>query len=213
MARRKTPRTTSAQIDSKAGIRDEKPVSFIYRINERDEITWISDTWVAFAGENDASELSRENVIAQQLWRYITDSDTASIYRNILKRVRGSAGEITLPFRCDSPDRRRFMELTLVGRAEGEVEFISRLLREEPRARIALLDRKVQRSDKLVKICAWCDAVQHPSGGWCAIEDCVDELAPFVDEAVPGVTHGMCPSCHASYTAAIREMAAQRKKP
>jgi hypothetical protein len=173
--------------------------AYIYRIDENDRLTEVDDSWIAFAEQNNASELTAATVRGQKLWQYISDPSTEQLYRHLIDRVRSEKRTIVVPFRCDSPDTRRFMELHLRPLARGGLEIASRIVREEARPTVALLADQGASTlrEPLVRMCSWCKKVRVPDG-WVEIEQAIAILGLFTDDAVPGLTHGMCEPCHES---------------
>jgi hypothetical protein len=89
-----------------------------YKINENDEITFLSDSWDPFARESDAPELVSEKVINCSLWDFITDETTRQLYKDMLKLVRQS-NFIEFNFNCDSSNKIRLMEM-IISSAEND---------------------------------------------------------------------------------------------
>ena len=48
---------------------------------------------------------------------------------------------------------------------------------------------------KLLRMCSWCKKIEMDQTRWSEVEDAVDELRLFERDKVPGITHGVCPSC------------------
>ncbi len=69
-----------------------------------------------------------------------------------------------------------------------------------PREPVALIDPSIIRSDGFLVLCSWCKKVEL-SGNWVEAEEAMDRLKLFEQEAIPQVTHGVCPPC----TAAVKE--------
>jgi hypothetical protein len=175
---------------------------FVYRLDAQDRIVHVNRAWLSFAAENESDALTPEAVLDRPLWDFIADKETRQVYRMILTRVRSSGKEVYIPFRCDSPGIRRFMEMEIARLPEGAVEFRCRLIRAEKRLPIALLDPAADRSDELLQICGWCKRI-NLDGGWVEAEEAVKRLDLFGAERLPGLTHGICPDCHAT---AMREI-------
>ena len=94
----------------------EKPLdqrSFIWIIDDADKIVHVNDDWLAFARENTAPQLTASVVLDQPIWRFIQGQETSYLYQQIFSRVRAGVSPVKFPFRCDSPDCRRFMEMKL----------------------------------------------------------------------------------------------------
>jgi hypothetical protein len=116
------------------------------------------------------------------------------LYELLLRHVRENKTTVTVPFRCDAPDLRRFMSLEIALAGNGHVSFTGRIVREESRPPVDLLDRKVARADDVLVICGWCRQVDN-SGVWCDVEVAVAELALFERAQLPMISHGLCNGC------------------
>jgi hypothetical protein len=176
----------------------EKPQdkdSCIWIIDNADKIVQVNEAWLAFARENGAPELSRAKVLDQYLWRFIQGRGTAYLYKQILGRVRGGKSPLKFPFRCDSPNCRRFMEMKLFLLAGGALQFMSQLLRLEYRQPLDLLTASGDRSEQFVKICSWCKKLYIPGRGWGEVEDAIGPLDLFGNHARPRMTHTICEAC------------------
>ena len=167
---------------------------FEYLINKQDCIVDVSESWLAFATDN-APTLTVSSVLGKSLWDFVSNVQTRYLYKLMLKRVREHTEVIQVPFRCDSPDCRRFMELEISPQHNDYVRFLSKIIRTEPRPPVSILDSEVPRSDKKLCMCSWCKQIQVDARHWLEVEYAVAELRIFDDEAVPGLIHGICPDC------------------
>ncbi|MDX1656747.1 MAG: hypothetical protein R3310_16175 [Candidatus Competibacteraceae bacterium] len=168
---------------------------FVYCIDDEDQIAFVNQAWLEFARENAASSLVAEAVLGRRLWHFIADPQVVHLYRGMLERVRGQGGELQLPFRCDSPHWRRFMQLHIHRQGQW-VCFESRILRQEHRAPVALLEADKAREREWLRICSWCKKVQVEGRGWMEVERAVAALKLFDSATLPQLTHGMCPLCY-----------------
>jgi hypothetical protein len=84
--------------------------TFVHRIDSNDMIVVVNDEWLSFGSEN-VYNLSQDVVVNKSLWDFIIDKETQHLYKIMLEKVRAVNARIKFPFRCDSPDCRRFMEL------------------------------------------------------------------------------------------------------
>ena len=135
-------------------------------------------------------------VLDQPIWRFIQGQETSYLYRQIFSRVRAGVSPVTFPFRCDSPDCRRFMEMKLSLLPGGAIEFISHILREEWRDPVDLLDNSRDQSGEFLKVCSWCKKINIPGQGWGEIEAAIAPLDLFGHHTTPRMTHTICDSCH-----------------
>ena len=76
--------------------------------------------------------------------------------------------------------------------------FESRLLRDEPRRQLGLLDAQRPLGADVVVLCSLCKSLQAPDGSWMEIEDAAVELALFARPDWPRVIHSVCPRCQAA---------------
>lgn len=166
----------------------------VYRLNRRDEFIFVDEGWGSFAAANDALDLMPELVLSRPLWDFISDETTVQLYREILRQAR-AGHPARFGFRCDAPELRRGMEMIVTGLGGGEVQFETRVLREEWRPRQELLARYVARAGEMLRMCGWCKRVDVGAGRWEEVEDAVKALSLFEREALPALTHGICEAC------------------
>ena len=156
----------------------------------------VNSEWLSFARENEAASLCSEGVVGERLFRFVADPETRHLYEMIIDAVRSDGRRVTIPFRCDGPAVRRFMELDISQGSEGQVLFESRIVREETREPVSLFDTSVDRSDDFLVVCSWCKRVDA-SGDWVEVEEAVARLKLFDTARLPQMTHGMCADCAA----------------
>ncbi len=179
-----------------------------YLIDADDRIRHVDEGWIAFARENAGSAGERilpPAILGQPLLSSITDATTRSIWRALLARVRKAAAPSRFRFRCDSPGMRRLLEMTITPGAGGSIEFTTTVVLAERRMAVALLDPAVERTDELLTTCAWCARVRCHDDEWCDLEEGVQRLNLFDRDALPRLSHGMCPSCLTAMEAEIAE--------
>ncbi len=168
--------------------------SCTYTVNSDDRMLRVGGRQNSFAVANDAPELSDPAPLGQSLFAFIADPTTAELYRQILAQVRSRQASQEYDLRCDGPRVRRFLRLTFSPAALGQTDITSRVVREEPRDSVPLLDRARPRSDELLRSCSWCERVQA-HGSWCEVEEAVARLQLFDDVTLPAVSHGICEDC------------------
>ena len=178
-----------------------KANDLVYRINDRDEIVYVNSVWDAFARANNADGVIGTAVLHHTLWNYITDKTTRALYHDVLKRIRDGRS-VQFGFRCDSPDRRRFMDMQVERSFGGLIEFRTRVLAEEPRAPVAALDPQLKRSSELMRVCGWCSRVDA-DGEWLEVEDAIVRLRLFERSELPQMSHGICEACYEKMMATL----------
>lgn len=163
-----------------------------YRITADGRIDSIEGPWDRFARENGAPGLPRP--LGEPLLDHVAGASVRAVLASLLDRARRLDEPIELSYRCDAPDRRRFMRLRLERETGGTLMIRSRVLREEPRPPVRLLEPDASRSDDLLPICAWCKRVEA-DGTWLEVEEAIERLGLFDRPALPELTHGVCEVC------------------
>jgi len=182
----------------------------IYRIDGSDRITDVSGYWLSFAAENLATESCHpDRILGRVIWEFIDGSETRHLYEIILNRVRQAGMPVTLPFRCDSPDRRRYLELAIVPVGDDAIEFYSSILREEPRETVELLNPEARRSDEYIKMCSSCKKINRGENRWVEVEAGIAELRLFESPLLPQITHGLCGDCYNAWMSSLKELHTQ----
>ncbi len=168
--------------------------TYTYCIDGENVVQSLSDNFMVFACENQAEELDVHAVVGKSLFEFIGGVETQHLYMVLLDKVRKDKREVVVPFRCDSPSSRRFMELRVSSQGHGTVRFEGWLIREEPRETVPLLDEAVSRNDTCIRMCSWCKNVAVDEG-WVEVEEAVARLRLFETDVLPQITHGVCDAC------------------
>ncbi len=168
---------------------------YTYKIDADDRIIEVDENWLEFAKANHTPELLDGSVIGQSIWRYIADTETRHLYQVMLDNVRMTQRNVSVPFRGDSPDCKRFMELKLSSLPGKAVLFTSTLVEAAPQAYMPLFDVTRERTSDSVQICSWCKAVKVSMQDWYNADEAVVALKLFGEDVMPEVEHSMCPSC------------------
>jgi hypothetical protein len=171
----------------------------VYWLDPQRRIVRVSEGWAPFAEANQAPELARPELIGRSLWELVRGAETRALYELIFEKVDADGRPARLPFRCDAPDERRFLELEIAPRAGGGHVVSSRTLRCEPREPVALLDAAAPRTDELLLMCSLCKRLEVAAAGapprWLEVEEAIRTLDLFGRLALPQLSHGVCPDC------------------
>lgn len=178
---------------------------FVYRVDVEDRIIGVSDNWCTFANANNAwgHPLRPEDVMGHKLWDFIQDFETQHLYQELFRRARRGTTSQSIPFRCDSPRERRYLELFVEALPAESIKITSTILRTEPRDPVSLLDVKTPRSTDMVTVCSMCKKIRVSPQEWTGIEEGLSRLRLFEVDRMPRLTHGLCPLC---YEAAMLEL-------
>lgn len=169
---------------------------YIYVLDSNDIIVFTSDNWTAFAENNQAGDsCSADKVLNRPIWQFISGDETKHLYEIIMNKVRESKTRVSFPFRCDSPDKRRYLELLITPVGNDGLEFTSKIVREEERKAVVLLDSSIARSSSTIKMCCICKHVRLSDGLWVEVEDAVVRMQLFDNNSLPAISHVHCSSC------------------
>ena len=174
-------------------MRDDR--QFNYLVDASDRIVFANNHWYDFARENGAAHLNEKTVPGRVFWDFIVGRETRELYRVLMKSVRERGGTKTIPFRCDAPDRRRHMEMTISHGVDGRLAFTSRIIRQEERDPCPELFPTEPRSGDLLVMCGWCKKVRVDAVVWVEVEEAIKQLRLFHATALPRISHGICDPC------------------
>lgn len=119
------------------------PETYDYSIDGADTLIYVSESWLSFARDNEGNELTRENVVGRSIWEFIYGAETQQVYKTLFQWVREHGATIKVPFRCDAPNRLRWMELQLSGFSQGGIHLKGVMLREQRLWRSRWLPRAI----------------------------------------------------------------------
>jgi hypothetical protein len=178
---------------------------YVYRIDENNNIIYVSDNWSKFAKDNDASDSCIPPfVFGKSLFDFISDKESRHLYSIIIETVRDKNRSVRIPIRCDSPQLRRFMEITVKALPGNQVEFSSKVIRLEPRDNLRILNETADRSEEIVRICSYCKKIAISDEEWIDAEKAIELLDLFKSVKLPQLTHGVCPVCYESVMANLK---------
>jgi len=186
----------------------------IWRVGADDVITAVAGAWEAFATANGAPALASDAVVGRSLFDFIQGEEPQRIHRLLLLAVRSrSEGDtLAVPFRCDSPDMRRYMQLELACEDGGAVQFRATLLRAEPRPHLRLLDSAERRAPGLLVSGSFCLRIRGPDEAWLDLDDAVARLE-LLGPAPPKLVYGVCAECLGSLRRRLGERRGSRWEP
>lgn len=164
----------------------------VHRIDSSDRIVGINESWKRFSYENSRAP---ESVLNHSIWEYVTGLEMTHIHEILLERVRSTQMSLRLPFRCDSPELKRYMVMEMVPLEKASVEYRCHTILEVPRDRVQLLKGANYRSSEMICVCSWCKKIPDSAGIWMEIEDAITIYGLFQGDSIPAISHGICPGC------------------
>lgn len=166
-----------------------------YLINRENRIESVGDGWESFAEENHGEQLLNERVVYRDISTVIACRKCQELYDMLIESIRVKQKAIHFPFRCDSPEVRRYMTMEMIPKHQGKILFTSYLEKEEQRPSLVLLEIFGERSDEFITICSWCKRIQSEGNVWFETEEAVEKMLLFNRTRLPQLSHGICPSC------------------
>lgn len=173
-----------------------------YAVDDEDRLIRVDDGYYRFAAENGWEGAG--DSLGRSLWDFVSGHEVKKLQRLLLRRIREGVREVELPFRCDSPETIREMDIRIAADRTGRVVLFSARLRsererEEPQP---LFDPSVPRDNRdFLPMCAWCDRFLV-EGEWVEVEQAVRRLELFRRPEMPTLDHGICPRCSGQLLAA-----------
>ena len=168
---------------------------FIHCTHADGRICYVNDAWLVFAAEN-GWNISVSQVLGSMLMQQIADAETRHVYKLLIDSAAKRGRKVHFNFRCDSPDYRRLMEMSInYDRTLDLVEYRSRVIKLEEREPVKLMDTSIiNRSGEALKVCGWCKAV-WVNQAWMEVEKAVEQLGILETTILPPISHGICLSC------------------
>lgn len=167
---------------------------FRYRIDDANTIVSVCEDWDEKTDTLAVPAPHANDLIGTSILNHITGIDNKQIFALLFSQCRKTREILFIQFRCDGPDIKRWMELELRPRDQGQIEVVSRMVDSATRPYVALLDCFAKRSGNVVTICSWCKAVKV-GDVWTEVENAVNLLGLFKNEEQPELQQGMCEKC------------------
>jgi hypothetical protein len=112
-----------------ADMADQNDVS--YRLDNQDRIVEVGGDWDRVAKENDGTEVLANRIIGTKLYAHVSDEPSRMFVWTMLDSVRKLFRPSVKLYRCDCPDFKRQMEMTIIPEAAGGLLVQHRLISQE----------------------------------------------------------------------------------
>lgn len=164
-----------------------------YRIDPQDRIIQVSSSWNTFALQNEGESCLSAQIHGKPIWNYIHGDMTRMWFHSLLAYVRLRPEPIERPYRCDSPEIKRYMNMVVIPQDNGDILLQHHFLRIEPRANPIHFQVPQSRiHSDYQKRCSICGRVQQ-DGVWMEIENA--DSSRMNRGNVLHVFYGVCESC------------------
>ncbi|CAL8981293.1 hypothetical protein RHODGE_RHODGE_02309 [Rhodoplanes serenus] len=102
------------------------------RLDKRNRIVGVGGAWDRFALANDGGAVTAARVLGTDFLSHVSGEATRSLLDRVLRGARRSSAPVVLPFRCDSPECERHMEMTVQAEPASGILLAYRVLRVVP---------------------------------------------------------------------------------
>lgn len=185
-----------------------------YRLTADDVIVSVDGPWDPFALANDGASVLETAVVGTPLWEWVDGAEPRMLLGRIFHKVRECGVPVSLPYRCDSADTRRYHTLEVRPCGDGGLVLTHHVLREEPRDTVPeVIEGLLPDPGALLRMCSWCNALDTGGGQWVELEEAVKVLPVFLADVVPAVTHTICERCEDGVLASLDAIPAAEPPP
>ena len=167
----------------------------VYEIDRDDTLIYLNTTWNDFALENESASIISDHVLGKNILDFICNSETRHIHTQLMEKVRCQERPLEVPFRCDSPSLRRFMQMKITPLVDNGIQYRCQLLKAEQRQVTPVLFTQIDDQHPLLRMCSWCKKVDIGNDQWAEIEIAVDKLKLFNSPQMQQITHTICSLC------------------
>jgi hypothetical protein len=166
-----------------------------YSLSSDDVVVDVGGAWDDFALANDGESSTREHVLGNSIFNFISGPEVVTLYRALFSKVRKQQRPLSFTFRCDAPACLRRMKLYISPLPELGLAVTTELLQESSRNLVPLLERDAKRSEEDLEICCICSKVRSDGDEWVPIEEESARRNLLEQPAIPRLSHGYCPLC------------------
>lgn len=160
-----------------------------YLLDQDDCIVGVSGPWLEFSDENGGVGLDLESIIGKPIWHFVAGDDTKMWLSAILMHVRLKGEPIERSYRCDSPELKRFMKMTIHPGEHGALTVSHQLIStEEPPVAVFIKPGSGAKTLPTDLRCSICGKIKS-KGEWHEPSDLVRDHNEFT------VVYTVCEHC------------------
>ncbi len=136
-----------------------------YWIDRSDRIIDVSPGWDQFAHRNNGERAVSGEVVGRSLWDFVTGEMTRGWLRTLFNLSRLNKFEVDRPYRCDSPDEKRYMVMHIQPIGGGTLSVSHRILQARPSWPLIHFDFALNDDQPRHQRCSICNRLQV-DGRW-----------------------------------------------
>ncbi|MCG8563769.1 MAG: hypothetical protein MI747_01675 [Desulfobacterales bacterium] len=137
----------------------------VYWLDTSEKIIAVNTSWDHFARENDGEDFMEAQVVGKSIWSFISGDPTRMWLDTLIAYTRISGKSVTREYRCDSPETKRFMEMSILPESDKQIRLTHRVLKEEEMSPPVSFQAAKDRLSSLCFRCSICNRVQI-QGQW-----------------------------------------------
>ena len=161
-----------------------------YVVDPDNRIVSVSSGWDGFALENNGENVVESCVVGHKLHEFIIGDSTSMWIHSLVESARSRKKEIIRFYRCDSPEEKRYMRMTIFPEEDGSVSVTSRLIRTVQMKRRAAFEYSPVASHRK---CSICNKISI-QGSWVEPDDA--KVLGLLDDSSPiAVVYSVCTVC------------------
>ena len=142
----------------------------IYWLDGNDKIILVSPSWDQFALDNDGEHVISSDILGKTIWEFVHGDVTRMWLETLftLARLRGTP--VVRPYRCDSPNIRRYMSLNIALENSNVLRVEHIILSTEPREIPVYMQAAKRLSTNFNLRCSICGRMEFETS-WVEPED------------------------------------------
>ena len=177
---------------------------YVYEVDDKDRIVSVDTQWLSFAKNNGAVYLTRNYILGQNLYSFIAGRKLGELYERLLRAARQTGKYMEIPFRCDGPSVRRYMELDIEPTANNYVKLTGRILKRKSRRRVPIFDLPYILNGQWQICCSVCRGLMREDGSWNEAEEVLANPYDEPPDGLPQLSYDVCPACTSIMKEAIK---------
>lgn len=169
--------------------------SIFYRLDARDRIVEAgSDAWDEFARQNGGGKALRVQIEGTSLYAHVAGEASRMFVWTMLDGVRKLGRSATKLYRCDSPQLKRQMEMTITPSGKGGLLVTHRTVRTEAMLRPVSFAAKAHHTTGLLLRCSMCNRLRI-NGAWYEPDAANFSAAQPPPSGAVAVAYSICEAC------------------
>jgi hypothetical protein len=172
----------------------------IYWIDINNIIVAVCGPWDQFACANNGQNVLGINIKGTSIFTYINGDDTQMWFEALLQQARLTKLDVTRPYRCDSPNVKRFMSMSIKYENSGILKVQHTILSIEERKKTIQIEYANPWTNGLIyQRCSSCGHIRN-NNIW--TEPGSGELLNITNYRV---IYSVCPTCLASLKSRVAQ--------